>query len=517
MSDQLSRRGLLAGVALSAIGLSACSPSSDTAGSADSNRIALVAATTSTVVPDGTPAQTSIAVSRALVQSSPAVVVAASTQATAAASQAVQLGLPLLLIEPPPTGDGAAPVSSSAQPAAGVIAEIERLKARTVLTVGSIAQQAAKQFKDLTVTSEPGDVPSATRPTAPKDLVVLITTPVPAATAKDADPVAIAASTTARALGLSVLTAPGGDPRAGADIVAAIAKSKPTRAVAVGSAFGSTDVLAERLATAATGVQLPGGGQTFAPDKLYVALYGYPGAPVLGLLGEQDLDKSVVRARKMAEPYRKLTSETVIPAFEIITTVAIGSPAPDNSYSRQADPELVRPWIERAQAEGLYVILDLQPGRANMLDQAKNYQTLLKYPNVGLAVDPEWKLLPNQLPMKQIGQANVAEINSVADWLATFTRENKLPQKAFVVHQFQTRMIVGRENLHTDHDELSVIIHVDGSGAPGDKYTTYRQITTRPPANVSWGWKNFIDEDHPMLSPQQTMQVSPHPTMISYQ
>jgi hypothetical protein len=40
---------------------------------------------------------------------------------------------------------------------------------------------------------------------------------------------------------------------------------------------------------------------------------------------------------------------------------------------------------------------------------------------------------------------------------------------------------------------------------------------TEPDA-VHWGWKNFYDEDAPMLSPEETIaQVSPRPQLISYQ
>ena len=38
------------------------------------------------------------------------------------------------------------------------------------------------------------------------------------------------------------------------------------------------------------------------------------------------------------------------------------------------------------------------------------------------------------------------------------------------------------------------------------------------PAGLWWGWKNFNDEDLPMLTPEQTIdQVSPVPDLISYQ
>jgi hypothetical protein len=34
---------------------------------------------------------------------------------------------------------------------------------------------------------------------------------------------------------------------------------------------------------------------------------------------------------------------------------------------------------------------------------------------------------------------------------------------------------------------------------------------------VHWGWKNFYDEDVPMLDPAQTMQVQPVPDLVTYQ
>ena len=36
--------------------------------------------------------------------------------------------------------------------------------------------------------------------------------------------------------------------------------------------------------------------------------------------------------------------------------------------------------------------------------------------------------------------------------------------------------------------------------------------------DVGWGWKNFLKKDHPVLSPQQTLQqVHPTPDLVTYQ
>jgi hypothetical protein len=142
---------------------------------------------------------------------------------------------------------------------------------------------------------------------------------------------------------------------------------------------------------------LPGGGQVLFPMRRLVALYGHPGDPSLGALGEQDLRTSIARARKVARQYRRLSSVPVIPAFEIIATVAEAHPGPDGSYSYESPLSLLGPWVKQATAAGMYVVLDLQAGRASLLAQAKRYEPLLKLPNVGLALDPEWKLGPRQV------------------------------------------------------------------------------------------------------------------------
>jgi hypothetical protein len=80
-------------------------------------------------------------------------------------------------------------------------------------------------------------------------------------------------------------------------------------------------------------------------------------------------------------------------------------------------------------------------------------------------------------------------------------------------------MIDGREQLETSRDEVAVMVHADGQGGQGDKQATWGALHVDPPAEpLYWGWKNFIDEDQPMLTPEQTVaQVQPLPDLISYQ
>jgi hypothetical protein len=300
-------------------------------------------------------------------------------------------------------------------------------------------------------------------------------------------------------------------------VIKALAGQPTEHVLALGSAFGPAQRLRQRIETAATGVTLPGGGQVVFPGRRMIALYGHPGDPGLGVLGEQPVDAAIARARRVAAGYQGLAKEPVIPAFEIITTVASSSAGPDGDYSAESPIEHIRPWVDAARKAGVYVMLDLQPGHTDFLTQAKRYTELLKEPHVGLALDPEWRLKPGQRHMVQIGSVSAAEINKTADWLAELTRKNRLPQKLLMLHQFRLDMITSRATVRTNHDELRVVIHADGFGTAGQKFDTWNAMHVNPPRNVWWGWKNFYDEDLPTFTPKQTLAVKPAPVFVSYQ
>ena len=326
-----------------------------------------------------------------------------------------------------------------------------------------------------------------------------------------------AAITTAHAAGEQVITVHGHDPRADPGAIIALSAAKPRRVLAVGAGFGPVSRLAYRLAVAVTGVQLPGGGQILFPGRRRVALYGHPGDPALGALGQQDLSASIARAKKVARLYRPLSTVPVVPAFEVIATVAEAHPGADGDYSYQSPLFLLRPWVAQATAAGMYVVPDLQAGRDDPLAQAKRYESLLARPNVGLALDPEWKLQPQQRPLQQIGSVSSSQVNGVTRWLGDFTARHHLPQKLLVLRQFRLSMIDGETRLDTRHGDLAIVIHMDRQGTPRDKQQTWDAVTGAAPPGVFFGWKNFYAKDHPMLSPQDTLARAAEPVMVSYQ
>lgn len=384
-----------------------------------------------------------------------------------------------------------------------------------LIAAGTALPEGAEEinFADLaTQDSSVGQLPAldvagiaARRPDADGSRTVFVTSAT-----------SLADAATAAAAGARLLVLPTADPRATHESMQALDPASGTEVVVPAAEFGPADRFAAALTMAKAG-ELPGGGGLLFPGRRMVALYGHPSGPALGALGEQDPAAAVARVQELAAQYKAVDGENVIPAFEIIATVASGGPGPDGDFSNESDPAELKPYIDAIVNAGGYAFLDLQPGRASLLEQAKRYESLLKHPQVGLALDPEWKLGPDQLPMTDIGHVEAAEVNEVSDWLAALTRDNGLPQKGLIIHQFQLQMLRDREKIRMDRPELATIIHVDGHGSTGVKFGTWDVMRQDLNPAAFLAWKNFIDEDTPMFTPEQTLAVNPRPWFVSYQ
>jgi hypothetical protein len=533
----MSLRRALALAAATVLTLAACStaPDDPPEPTTPQARTSLPAQATTVLATTGSPAQLAVAASQALFVHAPVVSLASEDNLAgqqAAAGLAERVSAPLLLAPsgavgagttaapgagetPGPTAEAEATTDAGAT-AEAVRAELARLAPVAVVAFDDAAARWAATAAPAATPGEPAIVPAGeplppTEPAAPLTSLLVLTSE------RDQPDRTLAATITARASGARLITLADTDPRADPAAIEALAGRPIEQVLAIGEGFDPPERLRNRLVVAATGVQLPGGGQLVFPGRRMVALYGHPGAPVLGVLGEQSLAETVQRAQQTAAEYEELVDEPVVPVFEIITTLASGSPGPAGDYSLRTPVEQLRPWVEAAAEAGIYVVLDLQPGRTDFLSQAKLYEELLAEPHVGLALDPEWRLRPDQVHLAQIGSVSAAEVNEVVEWLAELTRSHRLPQKLLVLHQFRLAMITDRGQVDTSHDELAVLIHADGHGNPGQKLATWRALRADPPAGVWWGWKNFYDEDQPTFSPKETVAVDPSPRFISYQ
>ncbi len=455
----------------------------------------------------------SVAASSALLARATAVVVsgAGDGDVRAGVGIASTLGLPHLVAGP------------------GLPDELDRLGVRTVVRVAGVADAATDGPTPSTTTSRsatPSPVPSdlgdrevvdAPRTGVPEIAGLPADGPtgeVLALLAADTDvPPQVEALLTLCDAGRHRMTEE--DPRTDSAVWEPLRAAPEALVVGVG---GLGDHFTQRVRTVRRAPEVPGGGYLPFPARRMVALYGHPQTKDLGMLGEQGREASVRRAQAYAQEYERLTGDPVVPAFELIATVAAASAGDDGKYSRRTPVSILRPWVQTAKKAGVYVVLDLQPGRSDFLDQAKAYESLLREPHVGLALDPEWRLGPSEKPLQQIGHVDVDEVNRVGRWLADLVREHDLPPKVLTLHQFRTSMIRGRADLDTGLDEVQWLVHADGQGGQGAKRSTWDALRQDLPDGVFLGWKNFEDEDLPMLTPAETVaRVKPTPFFISYQ
>ncbi|WP_063822662.1 MULTISPECIES: hypothetical protein [Frankia] len=278
-------------------------------------------------------------------------------------------------------------------------------------------------------------------------------------------------------------------------------------------AVGHGDEPGRPAAGGVSAPQLPMGGRTLLPRYRIVAHYGSVGGGALGVLGEGTPEQAAQRVLAAAAPFAA-GGRPVQPAMELITTVASASPGPDGLYSSALPAAAVEPYLAAARAHRMLLILDLQPGRGRFLDQARRYEQFLREPDVGLALDPEWKMGPDQIPGRQIGSSDAAGLNEVSAWLADLTRARNLPQKLFVIHQFTESMLPDRAAIAA-RPELATVFHIDGFGVRQDKLDKYALLAARAPFFT--GFKLFLDEDTNMFSPAETLTLTPPPDLITYQ
>lgn len=260
--------------------------------------------------------------------------------------------------------------------------------------------------------------------------------------------------------------------------------------------------------------ELPGGGtRVFGRDRFLVAYYGTAQTGALGVLGETEPDEMHQQVRRAARPFRHRGNQVQV-VYELIVTIADRGAGADGDYSHDiARAEVVR-YVAAAQRNGALLLLDLQPGRSGFLPVAQRWAWALRHPWVGLALDPEWRVGPRQVPASVIGSVTAAEVNRVSAWLDRLTRRAGLPEKLFVLHQFRTTMLPDIHRI-VDRPRLAMVQHADGFGTRGEKLATYRAIAR--PEQFTMGMKLFYDEDVRRFTARDVHRIRPAVRFVSYQ
>ena len=124
----------------------------------------------------------------------------------------------------------------------------------------------------------------------------------------------------------------------------------------------------------------------------------------------------------------------------------------------------------------------------------KRFERYLHEPDVGVALDPEWAMMPKQTPGKFYGQTTGATINEVAAYLSGIVAKNDLPEKALVFHQVNSYVVKDEDG---DRDRARRRGHQERRRLrpSGSKAKTYAFLMKPMPAGVHPGFKLFFDED----------------------
>jgi hypothetical protein len=260
-------------------------------------------------------------------------------------------------------------------------------------------------------------------------------------------------------------------------------------------------------------VELPLGGRRIFPRYRVVAFYGAPQSHELGALGIGSPDAAGRRLRRQARPYARRTRPVML-AFELIATVANADPGEDGLYRTRQSDAVVRRYLRAARRAKALLLLDIQPGHADFMDEVRHYDRWLREPDVGLALDPEWHT-PGAQPGTVIGSVEAAKVNQVTRHLAAIVRERDLPEKLFVIHQFTADMIRNKAQV-AKRPGLAVTMNVDGFGNRANKVSKYREFT-HDGTRFHHGYKLFYEEDTGLMRPRSVLALQPPPDLVVYE
>jgi hypothetical protein len=251
-------------------------------------------------------------------------------------------------------------------------------------------------------------------------------------------------------------------------------------------------------------------------DKhLLVTWYGSPWTGRMGVLGRLRGQELADGLKKQAAAYAKVSNKQVLPAYELIATVAQPLPGRDGMYRRRESREVIDRMLRDARAAGAKLILDVQTGRSNVMDEILYLLPYLEQPDVYLALDPEFSMGTDGVPGRRIGTMRASEINDAIAVLEFLVLSRRLPSKVLIVHQFTTGMLPDKEQILSS-PLLDVVLSVDGFGGQALKRSTYRACMRQGMLPFS-GFKLFYLQDTNLLEPAQVLALSPSPALVIYQ
>jgi hypothetical protein len=266
--------------------------------------------------------------------------------------------------------------------------------------------------------------------------------------------------------------------------------------------------------------ELPQGGTTVFPAYRLFGFSGVAGSgPNLGRIGVGNLDDRVTEMASQGQQYA--AGRKVLPTLELIATVVQKSPGADGMYRTVSSDDKVRVHLEAVRRVKGILLLAIQPGRSDFVTEVKRYETWLKEPDVGVALDPEWRMGPTQVPMRVFGSTTGQELDDTAAYLSKLVTDNGLPEKVMLYHMLRTAFVTRPQDLRP-HPGVTQVVSVDGIGAPSMKIATWKRVMKVKPAHVHPGFKLFFTEDTAqkgwrLMTANEVLGLTPTPEYILFE
>jgi hypothetical protein len=248
-----------------------------------------------------------------------------------------------------------------------------------------------------------------------------------------------------------------------------------------------------------------------------VSYYGHPFSEAMGVLGQLEPEAMVEELKEQAKAYTKIDPDLpATPTIELIASVAQSSPGPDGLYLNRTPTDVIEEYAKVAEESGCLLLLDIQIGHSTIADEVEVLMPFLERDYVHLAIDTEYDMAPGAIPGEQIGSSSGEEIMDAARTLSELVEEKDLPPKVLVIHQFAYSMITNKHAIEPVPN-VQIVLHADGFGTPDQKIQKYNALVRDQPIQYG-GFKLFYEQDAPMLSPEQVLEVlEPNPAVVSYQ
>jgi hypothetical protein len=179
------------------------------------------------------------------------------------------------------------------------------------------------------------------------------------------------------------------------------------------------------------------------------------------------------------------------------------------------DPAVIQEYIDFTAENDLLLILDVQFGHDTITNELGRLREYLRYPHVHPALDPEFMMAPGQRPGIHLGAINSKKVRYAQRKLVEWAREDGVPPKFLIVHQFNYYMIEDKENI-VPIEGVQLVINADGWGPPEDKWMSYEVVITNSEIEFN-GIKHFYRQDNPLMSAAETLAFTPSPDLVMYQ